>query len=50
MENVPLIEQETHRLAIVNMDWNQVKVNYCAFELRMEVFSYLCHPEVHLHF
>lgn len=25
VENVPLIEQETHRLAIVNMDWNQVK-------------------------
>ncbi|KAF8405449.1 hypothetical protein HHK36_010355 [Tetracentron sinense] len=24
-ENIPVIEQETHRLAIVNMDWNQVK-------------------------
>lgn len=29
VENVPLIEQETHRLAIVNMDWNQVKVLLC---------------------
>lgn len=24
-ENVPEIEEETHRLAVVNMDWNQVK-------------------------
>lgn len=27
-ENVPEIEKETHRLAVVNMDWNQVKVSY----------------------
>lgn len=25
VENVPLIEKETHRLAVVNMDWSQVK-------------------------
>lgn len=26
-ENVPEIENETRRLAVVNMDWNQVKVS-----------------------
>lgn len=25
---MPPIDKETHRLAVVNMDWNQVKVNY----------------------
>ncbi|KAL9245628.1 hypothetical protein vseg_019254 [Gypsophila vaccaria] len=25
VENVPVIENETHRLAVVNMDWSQVK-------------------------
>ncbi|KAK9678823.1 hypothetical protein RND81_11G235000 [Saponaria officinalis] len=25
VENVPVIEKETHRLAVVNMDWTQVK-------------------------
>jgi len=36
---VPLIEKETHRLAVVNMDWSQVKVNFLPFEFR---FSELC--------
>lgn len=27
-ENVPEIENETRRLAVVNMDWNQVKVSF----------------------
>lgn len=26
-ENVPEIENETRRLAVVNMDWNQVKAS-----------------------
>lgn len=26
-ENIPEIDKETHRLAVVNMDWNQVKVS-----------------------
>lgn len=25
-ENIPEIEEETHRLAVVNMDWGRVKV------------------------
>lgn len=25
-ENIPEIEKETHRLAVVNMDWKYVKV------------------------
>ncbi|KAF5753068.1 pre-rRNA-processing protein ESF1 [Tripterygium wilfordii] len=25
MENIPEIEKETHRLAVVNMDWNHIK-------------------------
>lgn len=26
-ENIPEIDKETHRLAVLNMDWSQVKVS-----------------------
>ena len=32
-ENIPQIEKETHRLAVVNLDWRYVKVcalKFCA--------------------
>jgi hypothetical protein len=32
-ENIPEIERETHRLAIVDMDWAHVKVCYWGLEL-----------------
>lgn len=37
VENVPVIDQETHRLAVVNMDWNQVK----AVDIFMMLRSFL---------
>ncbi|CAO2813091.1 unnamed protein product, partial [Amaranthus hypochondriacus] len=37
VENVPVIDKETHRLAVVNMDWNQVK----AVDLFMMLRSFL---------
>lgn len=37
VENVPVIEKETHRLAVVNMDWNHVK----AVDLFMMLSSFL---------
>ncbi|XP_034684314.1 pre-rRNA-processing protein ESF1 [Vitis riparia] len=36
-ENIPVIEQETHRLAVVNMEWRQVK----AVDLFMVLSSFL---------
>ena len=30
-ENIPEIEKETHRLAVVNMDWKYVKVRLLWF-------------------
>ena len=32
MENIPEIEKETHRLAVVNMDWRYVKVSKNALQ------------------
>jgi hypothetical protein len=29
-ENIPEVDKETHRLAVVNMDWSQVKVSFGA--------------------
>ncbi|XP_021728228.1 pre-rRNA-processing protein esf1-like [Chenopodium quinoa] len=37
VENVPVIDSETHRLAVVNMDWNQVK----AVDIFMMLRSFL---------
>ncbi|KAH1098193.1 hypothetical protein J1N35_015114 [Gossypium stocksii] len=31
-ENIPMIEKETHRLAVVNMDWRHVKGEECTEE------------------
>jgi hypothetical protein len=29
-ENIPEVDKETHRLAVVNMDWSQVKLSFGA--------------------
>ncbi|XWS41108.1 hypothetical protein CRYUN_Cryun17cG0052500 [Craigia yunnanensis] len=41
VENVPMIEKETRRLAVVNMDWRHVKICYWSLQLNYIILLFV---------
>lgn len=36
-EDTPVIESETHRLAVVNMDWDHIKVSRISYDQEIAI-------------
>jgi hypothetical protein len=38
-DDTPIIDKETHRLVVANMDWNHIKVGACSNFCHLEKYS-----------